>query len=102
VHHDILNWVLTCIVCCVQQYDLLSNALGAVTIDPSLFAPPKCHEMVTKKLVEASGGTYRPVTVPQDAQDAQDDDTAAAVRLSQMSYRLALCAAVLGFLSLLL
>jgi hypothetical protein len=84
----------TDIVCGVQQFEQMSSSAGDGGGDPSLFAPPSCHQAVAKKLVEASGGTFHPATA------SQDEAVTSAAMAASMIPNLALCAAVLGIVAL--
>jgi hypothetical protein len=78
-------------VCGVQQFELLSSSGGD---DPSLFVPPSCHLAVSKKLVEASGGTFRPATA------SQDEPVTASAMTASLIPKFALFTAVLGVVAL--
>lgn len=73
----------------MQQYEALSNIPGAESLDPSLFAPPACHEAVAKTLTEQSGGTYSRASIP-----SEEEVTDAAVSIGAHTF--AVGAAVIG------
>lgn len=60
---------------CVQQYELLTSSPGGDFLDPSLLAPPACHDAVARSLTERSGGTFVRPEVPRDT----DSSAAASV-----------------------
>ena len=80
----------------MQQYELLSSDASEVSVDPSLFAPPSCHEAVAKRLTEQSGGTFSSASVPEEEAGVTEADTAA--RTAEIV--LALGVAVIGALML--
>ena len=82
----------------MQQYELVTSLPGAEVIDPSLFAPPACHEAVAKKLTEQAGSTFSRATIPEEEEGAEEEGgvTDAAVHGSNQGRVLALGVVVIA------
>ena len=62
--------------CCHELKQVLYCVASEVALDPSLFAPPLCHEAVAKRLTEQSGATFSRASVPEEEAGVTEADTA--------------------------